>query len=158
MPGHEHGRASGLDGATYPDVTRVDFDGRKRKFGGRHNSCPNSPSYRRFSVRMAEKLAERYRDHPALLIWHVSNEYGGYCYCENCAAAFREWLQRRYKTIERVNEAWNTRVLGPYVLRLGRYRAAERHQRGMERRKRTDRDEFPGHLARLSQVPVGQLA
>lgn len=96
----------------YPDVTRVDFDGRKRKFGGRHNSCPNSPSYRKFSVKMAEKLAERYGKHPALLIWHVSNEYGGYCYCDNCAAAFRVWLQQRYGTIDRVNEAWNTAFWG----------------------------------------------
>ena len=32
----------------YPDVLRVDFEGRKRKFGGRANSCPNSPTYRKF--------------------------------------------------------------------------------------------------------------
>ncbi|MBW5448599.1 beta-galactosidase [Cohnella sp. CFH 77786] len=96
----------------YPDVTRVDFDGRKRKFGGRHNSCPNSPNYRLFSVRMAEKLAERYKDHPALLIWHVSNEYGGYCYCDNCAAAFRVWLRKRYGTLDEVNRVWNTAFWG----------------------------------------------
>lgn len=98
--------------AKYPDVLRVDFDGHKRKFGGRHNSCPNSPTYRKYSVRMAERLAERYKDHPALLIWHVSNEYGGYCYCDNCAAAFRVWLQERYGTIEVVNRVWNTGFWG----------------------------------------------
>jgi len=96
----------------YPDVTRVDFDGRKRKFGGRHNSCPNSPNYRRFSAAMAEKLAERYKRHPALLVWHVSNEYGGYCYCDNCAAAFRVWLRQRYGAIEQVNRVWNTAFWG----------------------------------------------
>ncbi|WP_276354503.1 beta-galactosidase [Cohnella caldifontis] len=96
----------------YPDVTRVDFDGRKRKFGGRHNSCPNSPTYRRFSEKMAGKLAERYKNHPALLVWHVSNEYGGYCYCDNCAAAFRDWLRQRYGTIGEVNRVWNTAFWG----------------------------------------------
>ncbi|MBO9599675.1 MAG: beta-galactosidase, partial [Cohnella sp.] len=96
----------------YPDVLRVDFDGRKRKFGGRHNSCPNSPTYRKYSVRMAEKLAERYKDHPALLIWHVSNEYGGYCYCDNCAESFREWLKARYGSLDVVNRVWNTRFWG----------------------------------------------
>lgn len=96
----------------YPDVLRVDFDGRKRKFGGRHNSCPNSPTYRKYSVKMAEKLAERYKDHPALLIWHISNEYGGYCYCDNCAEAFRNWLQERYGSIGAVNKAWNTNFWG----------------------------------------------
>lgn len=96
----------------YPDVTRVDVQGRKRKFGGRHNSCPNSPTYRKYSVRMAGKLAERYKDHPGLLIWHVSNEYGGYCYCDNCAAGFRKWLEERYGNLDALNKAWNTRFWG----------------------------------------------
>ncbi|MFD1955498.1 beta-galactosidase [Paenibacillus thailandensis] len=96
----------------YPDVLRVDYHGRKRKFGGRHNSCPNSPTYRKYSERIAEKLAERYKDHPAVLIWHVSNEYGGYCYCDNCEASFREWLKERYGTLEKLNKAWNTRFWG----------------------------------------------
>ncbi|WP_127593911.1 beta-galactosidase [Paenibacillus lautus] len=96
----------------YPDVLRVDYEGRKRKFGGRHNSCPNSPTYRKYATMMAGKLAERYKDHPAVLIWHVSNEYGGYCYCDHCAAAFRTWLKQRYGTLDAVNKAWNTRFWG----------------------------------------------
>ncbi|MDQ0898163.1 beta-galactosidase [Paenibacillus sp. V4I7] len=96
----------------YPDVLRVDFEGRKRKFGGRHNSCPNSPTYRKYSERIAEKLAEHYKEHPAVLIWHVSNEYGGYCYCDHCADGFRNWLQERYTTLETLNKAWNTGFWG----------------------------------------------
>ncbi len=98
--------------ARYPDILRVDFEGRKRKFGGRHNSCPNSPTYRKYSRLMAQKLAERYKDHPALLVWHVSNEYGGVCYCDNCATAFREWLKKRYETLENLNAAWYTAFWG----------------------------------------------
>lgn len=96
----------------YPDVLRVDKQGRKRKFGGRHNSCPNSPTYRKYAGAMAGRLADRYKDHPGLLVWHVSNEYGGYCYCDNCAAAFRVWLERRYGSLDAVNKAWNTRFWG----------------------------------------------
>ncbi|WP_208586538.1 beta-galactosidase [Gracilibacillus suaedae] len=96
----------------YPDVRRVDFEGRKRLFGGRHNSCPNSPTYRKYAERIADKLAERYKDHPAVLIWHVSNEYGGYCYCENCQKTFRVWLKDKYGTLDVVNKAWNTRFWG----------------------------------------------
>ncbi len=96
----------------YPDILRVDFQGRKHKFGGRHNSCPNSPTYQKYSVRLAQKLAERYKDHPTLVAWHISNEYGGACYCDNCAKAFRVWLQKRYGTIEEVNRRWNTRFWG----------------------------------------------
>ncbi|OWA33712.1 beta-galactosidase [Saccharibacillus sp. O16] len=96
----------------YPDVLRTDADGRKRKFGGRHNSCPNSPTYRKYSEAIADKLAERYRDHPAVLVWHVSNEYGGDCYCENCEKAFRVWLRERYGTLDHLNRAWNTNFWG----------------------------------------------
>ncbi|RKL67230.1 beta-galactosidase [Salipaludibacillus neizhouensis] len=96
----------------YPDVLRVDFQGRKRAFGGRHNSCPNSPTYRKYSERIADKLGERYKDHPAVLIWHVSNEYGGYCYCDHCATGFREWLKEKYETIDVLNKTWNTKFWG----------------------------------------------
>ncbi|MCM3173522.1 beta-galactosidase [Paenibacillus sp. MER 99-2] len=96
----------------YPDVLRVDADGRKRKFGGRHNSCPNSPTYRKYSEKMADKLAERYKNHPAVLVWHISNEYGGDCYCDNCEKAFRVYLKERYKTLDQVNKAWNTNFWG----------------------------------------------
>lgn len=96
----------------YPDVLRVDYNGRKRKFGGRHNSCPNSPTFRKYSERMAEKLAERYKDHPAVLVWHVNNEYGGYCYCDNCTESFRHWLKEHYQSIEAVNQSWNTAFWG----------------------------------------------
>jgi len=96
----------------YPEVLRVNSDGSKRKFGDRQNSCPNSGIYRRFSGMMARKLAERYGKLENIAAWHVSNEYGGFCYCDNCQTAFRKWLIKRYKTISALNEAWNTSFWG----------------------------------------------
>ena len=58
---------------------------------------------------MATRLAERYGAHPALLCWHVSNEYGNACFCDTCAAAFRVWLQQSYATLDELNERWWTR-------------------------------------------------
>ena len=92
----------------YPDILRVDFQGRKRKFGDRHNSCPSSPTYKRFAPAIAGALARRYKNSPALKLWHISNEFGGACYCENCERAFRVWLEKRYITLEVLNTAWNT--------------------------------------------------
>jgi beta-galactosidase len=96
----------------YPDVLTVDFEGRKKKYGRRHNSCPNSPTYRKYSQRIAQKLAERYKDHSAILLWHVNNEYGVRCYCDNCEKSFRIWLQEKYATLDEVNRVWNTRFWG----------------------------------------------
>lgn len=92
----------------YPEILRVNEHGIRRKFGARHNSCPNSPVYRRFSAELAGRLAKRYGDYDNLVSWHVSNEYGGMCYCDNCERAFRTWLQKKYGTIQELNRAWNT--------------------------------------------------
>jgi len=99
----------------YPDILPVDFEGRRRKHGGRVNFCPNSPVYRHYSGKLAGKLAERYKNHPALAVWHVGNEYGTYCYCETCEKAFREWLKKRYGTIEELNRNWNMSFWGHTV-------------------------------------------
>lgn len=92
----------------YPDVNRTDFQGRKHKFGQRHNACPNSPTFIKYSAKLAGKLAERYGNLGNIVCWHISNEYGGKCYCENCERAFRVWLKEKYKTIDNLNKAWNT--------------------------------------------------
>lgn len=92
----------------YPDILRTDADGRKRKFGFRHNSCPNSPTYRKYSPLLARKIAERYKNQKNIVVWHINNEYGGACYCENCEKAFRSWLKDRYKSLDKLNYAWNT--------------------------------------------------
>lgn len=99
----------------YPEILPVDFEGRKRKHGGRVNFCPNSGVFREFSGRLAGKIAERYHNHPALAVWHIGNEYGNYCYCEICEKAFREWLKARYKTISELNRRWNMGFWGHTV-------------------------------------------
>ena len=96
----------------YPDILRTEFNGIRRKFGGRHNSCPNSPTYRKYAARLAEKLAERYGKYDNIVAWHVSNEFGGECYCERCEQAFRVWLREKYGTLEALNHAWNTAFWG----------------------------------------------
>jgi len=92
----------------HPDACRVDFEGRRHVYGGRHNHCPSSPAFARLSVELADRLAQRYGDNPAVVAWHVGNEYGGACYCDLCGAAFRVWLRARYATLDRLNDAWNT--------------------------------------------------
>lgn len=96
----------------YPQVARTDYEGRRHKFGQRHNACPNSLVYQRFIKGLTAKLAERYGGNKNIVCWHVNNEYGGACFCENCEKAFRIWLQKKYKTIEAVNAAWNLEFWG----------------------------------------------
>ena len=92
----------------YPQVLRVDERGKRQLFGGRHNHCLTSPVYREKVGRIDRKLAERFGAHPAVKLWHISNELGGDCHCGLCQAAFRNWLRERYQTIENLNDRWCT--------------------------------------------------
>ena len=99
----------------YPEVARTDYEGRHHKFGQRHNACPNSPVYQKYAKALAKELAKRYGSNPHIACWHINNEYGGECYCENCEKAFRVWLRKKYQTLEALNKAWNLEFWGHTV-------------------------------------------
>ncbi|GGK90510.1 beta-galactosidase [Salinibacterium xinjiangense] len=95
----------------HPEILPVMADGTTRWPGGRQAWCPSSPVFREHALRLASVVAERYGDHPAVALWHVSNELGCHnalCYCDVSATSFRRWLEARYATIERLNDAWGT--------------------------------------------------
>ena len=95
----------------HPEMLPVTVDGRTLWPGGRQSFCPSSPVYREHALELCTRMAERSRDHPALALWHVSNELGCHnarCYCDTSAAAFRTWLRARYGDIDALNEAWGT--------------------------------------------------
>ncbi len=91
----------------YPEVLRVEETGIRNEYGVRHNHCLTSPVYREKVREINRRLAERYGKHPALLLWHVSNEYSGACHCELCQRAFRAWLKKEYRNdLNELNERW----------------------------------------------------
>ncbi|MDD3337119.1 MAG: beta-galactosidase [Eubacteriales bacterium] len=90
----------------YPEVLRVNSRREHQLYGGRHNHCFTSPVYRDKVQEINRRLAQRYGHHPALGLWHISNEYGGDCHCPLCQQAFREFLKARYGSIDALNAAW----------------------------------------------------
>lgn len=95
----------------HPEMLPVDADGRTLGFGGRQSWCPSSRTFTSYATRLVRRLAEHYRGHPALVAWHVSNEYGCHnsrCYCDVTAVEFRRWLVARYGDIDQLNHAWAT--------------------------------------------------
>ncbi len=92
----------------HPSALTMRADGVRLVHGSRDTYCVNAPEYRQACLNIATQLAQRYSDHPGLRMWHVHNEYGTWCFCDHCAAAFRAWLQQRYDDLARLNEAWTT--------------------------------------------------
>lgn len=93
----------------YPSVLRVEKDGRRNHHSGRHNHCMSSLEYRALVEKMDTKLAQEFGSHPGLILWHISNELGGECYCDSCKKRFQEYLREKYQNnIEELNKQWWT--------------------------------------------------
>ncbi|WP_402377797.1 beta-galactosidase [Isoptericola rhizosphaerae] len=95
----------------HPEILPRLADGTVLHQGGRQSYAVTHPVHREYALRMTTRMAERYGDHPALALWHVDNEIGCHVprdYSDAAAAAFRDWLRRRYTTVDRLNEAWGT--------------------------------------------------
>lgn len=99
----------------YPEIRRVNAEGRREPQQERHNFCYTSPIYREKLRAINTKLAKRYAAHPAVIGWHISNEYSGItrgateCYCPQCFKAFQDWLKQRYTDLETLNRTWWSR-------------------------------------------------
>ncbi|TNB70161.1 beta-galactosidase [Arthrobacter sp. BB-1] len=95
----------------YSEILPQSASGTRAWPGGRQAWCPSSPRYREHALRLVGEIVRRYGSHPAVRLWHVSNELGCHnalCYCDVSAAAFRVWLKARYGTLEALNRAWGT--------------------------------------------------
>ena len=90
----------------YPEVLRVASNGVRNAYGDRHNHCMTSPVYREKVRVINTRLARHFAGNPAVILWHISNEYSGACYCPLCRAAFTDWLREKYGTLEKLNHAW----------------------------------------------------
>ena len=99
----------------YPEVLPVDIAGRRRTHGMRVFFCVNSEIYRKAAASIASAMAARYGKRRGLAAFHVCNEYGTYCYCDDCQRRFRLWLRKRYGTVEELNARWNLSFWGRTV-------------------------------------------
>ncbi|MDN4609874.1 beta-galactosidase [Arthrobacter burdickii] len=95
----------------HPEILPRLADGTVLHQGGRQAYAVSSPVFRDYAVRMTRVMAERYRNHPAVALWHIDNELGCHVphdFSDHAAAAFRRWLEARYGTVEALNAAWGT--------------------------------------------------
>jgi beta-galactosidase len=91
----------------YPEAMRVDNYGHRNHHGFRHNHCMSSPVYREKVSNIIHKLVENAGSHPGLVMWHISNEFGGECYCPLCVKRFQDYLADKFDNdISKLNYAW----------------------------------------------------
>ncbi|MEW2046794.1 beta-galactosidase [Streptomyces sp. NPDC005476] len=95
----------------HPEILPVTANGETLWPGARQHWRPTSPVFREHALRLVREIADRYKHHPALVAWHVSNELGChnvYDFSDDAARAFRVWLRARYGSLDALNHAWGT--------------------------------------------------
>lgn len=98
-------------GAEYPETLPVTGDGVRLTWGSRQQYNPSSALFREKVSALVERLAAEFGDHPAIVAWHVGNEYACHVdqsFDEESAARFRVWLDERHGSLDGVNAAWGT--------------------------------------------------
>ncbi|MDR7030578.1 beta-galactosidase [Rhizobium rosettiformans] len=93
----------------YPEVLRVDRNGRRASHGSRQHCDTTSPVLRQHSRRITSAMAEHYKDNPHVIGWQTDNELNttvSESFSDSAALAFRNYLRHRYQTIDDLNFAW----------------------------------------------------
>ena len=94
----------------WPDMLIVDVEGRTRRPGSRRHYCFSHEGYLNEAIKISEIVAKRYGANPYIKAWQLDNEYGCHdttlSYSVSALRAFRIWLEKKYKTIDRLNESW----------------------------------------------------
>lgn len=97
----------------HPEILFLGQDGRRITHGGRRHTCPNSPVYRSYCERIVTAMAQEFGRDDRVIGWQIDNEVFPHrasrsCCCPVCRAGFSLFLQERYGSIDRMNEAWCT--------------------------------------------------
>jgi beta-galactosidase len=98
---------------THPEILPVNEDGQRAGFGMRRHYCPTQPAFHTATRRIVDAMAVHYHQHQAVFAWQIDNELGNIangvrCQCLSCRAAFQQWLQQRYGSLQHLNERWGT--------------------------------------------------
>jgi len=97
----------------YPEVLNCRIDGVPYRHGMRRHYNYNAPIYRKLCARIVEQIAAHYAKRPCVVGWQIDNELN--CetdefYSESDSAAFREFLKRKYASLDALNASWGTVV------------------------------------------------
>ena len=97
----------------HPERCFVDAEGRVMSHGARQHVSYEHPDVRAACFRIVDAIGRALGSHPALIAWQIDNEFKchvGEDFSPAAVAHWHRWLEKRYDTIDRLNEAWGTDI------------------------------------------------
>ncbi|KHF33309.1 Beta-galactosidase YesZ [Paenibacillus sp. P1XP2] len=97
----------------HPERLFVNAEGMALGHGSRQHACTNHPVFREKAAIIIERLARELGRLPGVIGWQLDNEFKAHvseCMCAECRRLWHAWLEKRYGTVDRLNELWGTRV------------------------------------------------
>ncbi len=95
-----------------PEILPLSKTETVRGFGSRRHYSVSSSHYLEQCERIVNAMVERYGQYQAIVGWQIDNELGCHdttlSYNPFVLNRFRNWLRRRYESIDALNEAWGT--------------------------------------------------
>ncbi len=127
----------------HPEILCLNEDGTRMDHGSRQHASFSSSYYRSYSLKMIEQLAKHYGNDPRIMGWQVDNEPRTFFdYNPDAQQRFREWLKKKYTTIDALNTTWGTLFWSNTYSDFAQINIPQHKQWGMNLNQRLDHYRF----------------
>jgi len=97
----------------YPEMVITRLGGQYLYYGLRQNTDLMNQQYRFYCERVIRKILEHYKDNPAVIGYQIDNETSsGGAANPDVQAAFKQYLQKKFGTVEQLNKVWGLNYWG----------------------------------------------
>lgn len=130
-------------GRKYPQIYYAHENGMLADHGSRQTASFSSTLYRELALKMVEKLAQRFGNDKRIIGWQIDNEPRIFHdYGKEAQQRFRDWLEKKYGTIDKLNHAWGTAFWSQHYNNFSQINIPLRSQWGMNLNQELDHERF----------------
>jgi beta-galactosidase len=101
----------------HPERCFKDENGVIMSHGARQHISYEHPEVKKACFTIIKAMAKAFGQHPALVAWQLDNEMKAHVaedFSDAAITHWHQWLQKRFGTIKKLNEAWGTHIWSQY--------------------------------------------
>jgi beta-galactosidase len=100
----------------YPEITAMQENGQRLKYGIRQNVDITNPIYLYYSHRVIKRIVEHYKANPAVIGYQIDNEtHSKWPDSRENHIQYIEYLKNKFETVDNVNKVWGLNYWGQAI-------------------------------------------